>query len=59
MDSIVMNYYFYYDQTTGEFQMRTNKPYKFTDLPYINKPKRWDWQNYRVNTTTGEPEPKT
>lgn len=57
-DTTMKDYYYYYDPVSGEFSIRTNKPYTMTDLPYIVKNQLWDWQNYRVNISTGEPEPK-
>lgn len=52
-------YYFYYNKDTGEFEMRTKKPYAFTDSPCIQKPKDFKYGDYRVNLVTLEVEPKT
>lgn len=47
--------YYYYDPTTGEFTMRFSKVYEFTDQPYIQKPKYWPYNLYRIDLDTGEP----
>jgi hypothetical protein len=49
---------YYYNATTGEFTMRTSKPYAFTTDPYILRPQGWNYSSYRVNLTSGEPELK-
>lgn len=51
-------HYYYYDKNTGEFSMRTSKPYPFTDMPYIQQPQGWPYNLYRVNLNTLEPELK-
>lgn len=51
-------HYYYYDANTGEFTMRTSKPYPFTNDPYIQKPQGWPYNQYRVNLATGEAELK-
>jgi hypothetical protein len=47
--------YYYYDENTGEFALKTNKKYEFTDMPYILKPADWRWDQYRIDLNTGEP----
>jgi len=51
--------YYYYNKTTGEFTQRHSKLYPFTDEPYINRPKFWNWSLYSVNLETLEPVLKT
>lgn len=52
-------WYYYYNATTGEFTMRTKKPYAFTDDPCIQQPKSFNYGDYRVDLTTLEPVAKT
>lgn len=47
--------YYYYDENTGEFALKTNKKYEFTDMPYILKPADWRWDQYRIDLNTREP----
>ena len=52
-------WYFYYDQNTGEFTFRSNKPYADTQDPYIQQPRTFNYGNYRVDLDTLEPVEKT
>lgn len=51
-------HYYYYNPTTGEFTMRTSRPYAFTTDPYIQQPQGWNYSVHRVNLNTLEPELK-
>jgi len=48
-------WYYYYNSTTGEFTMRTKKPYTFTTDPYIEREKAFNYGDYRVDLSTQEP----
>lgn len=52
-------WYYYYNASTGEFTMRSKKPYAFTDDPYIQQPKTFNSHTHRVDLDTGLPVEKT
>lgn len=44
-----MNEYYYYDPNTGHFVSRSNQLNPNIKLPYIERPKGWNYSDYRVD----------
>lgn len=52
-------WYYYYNATSGEFTMGSNKPYAFTDDPHIREHKKFNMHLHTVDLETLQPVEKT
>lgn len=50
-----MTHYYYYDPDSKLFVMRCSKPYAFTNLPYIEMPAGWRYDQHRMTNNGPEP----